>query len=288
MGYMHIENLYKYPYIFNFKEVYVLEKIHGTSAHIRYRRDGGLTLFSGGVSHESFAALFHQENLLGGMEALATSLGAADITVYGEAYGGKCQGMGDIYGKSLKFVAFDVMVDGKWFPVSTAAIFASTLGLEFVWFTRTPTVLGALNGFRDQPSVQAARNGCGVDKKSEGIVIRPVEETVDGRGNRVICKHKRDDFRETQTPREVDPEHLKVLEQADAVANEWVTEMRLTHVLDKLPGVGIEATGQVIKAMIEDVKREAEGEVVWSKDVERKIGTAAAVMFKRRLKMEGK
>lgn len=288
MGYMHIENLYKYPYIFNFPRVYALEKIHGTSAHIRYH-GGSLNLFSGGVKHEAFAKLFDATMLEATMQEMCEFNDWTGFTVYGEAYGGSCQGMSDTYGKELRFVAFDVCVERlrgqEWLRVPEAFVWVKKLGLDFVAWQEADCKLDTLNALRDLPSKQAERNGCGNDKPAEGIVIRPLEETVDGRGNRVICKHKRDDFRETRTPREVDPEKLKVLEQADAIANEWVTPMRLTHVLDKMPGIAasVEATGAVIKAMIEDVKREAEGEVVWSKDVERKIGTATAVMFKRRL-----
>ena len=39
MGYMHIDNLYKNVTIMLFKEAYVLEKIHGTSAHITWSND---------------------------------------------------------------------------------------------------------------------------------------------------------------------------------------------------------------------------------------------------------
>jgi hypothetical protein len=57
MSYMHIENLYKYPSIFLFKEVYALEKIHGTSAHISWNQ-GELNFFAGGAKHERFVSLF--------------------------------------------------------------------------------------------------------------------------------------------------------------------------------------------------------------------------------------
>ena len=36
MGYLHIENLYKNQTVLMFKELYALEKLHGTSAHIRW------------------------------------------------------------------------------------------------------------------------------------------------------------------------------------------------------------------------------------------------------------
>ena len=82
-------------------------------------------------------------------------------------------------------------------------------------------------------------------------------------GSGVIAKHKRDEFKETKTPREVSPEQFKILEDAKSIAEEWVTEMRLKHVLDKLPqGINVESTKMVIEAMVEDVYREAKGEIV--------------------------
>ncbi len=35
MGYLHIDNLYKNQTIRLFRECYALEKVHGTSAHVR-------------------------------------------------------------------------------------------------------------------------------------------------------------------------------------------------------------------------------------------------------------
>jgi len=63
MGYLHINNLYKEPDIFLFKEIFALEKIHGTSSNISYN-DGILTYFSGGVKHEDFVKLFNSDFLL--------------------------------------------------------------------------------------------------------------------------------------------------------------------------------------------------------------------------------
>ncbi len=44
MGYLHIENLYKNIDIMQFKECYAMEKIHGTSAHVRFK-DGEVAFF---------------------------------------------------------------------------------------------------------------------------------------------------------------------------------------------------------------------------------------------------
>jgi hypothetical protein len=278
MGYLHIENLYKYPDIFLFKEVYALEKIHGTSAHVGWK-DGEIKFFSGGEKHESFVALFDVPALTERFTAMAEP----EVVVFGEAYGGKCQGMKDTYGDKLRFVAFDVKIGDSWLNVPNAVDVATKLGFEFVDYARATTDVDSLNVLRDAPSTQAIRNGCGTDKKREGVVLRPLSELRKNNGERIITKHKRDDFRETKTPRDVDMEKLKVLEDAQRIAEEWVTEMRLQHVLDKTPHGGMEHTGAVIRAMVDDIKREGEGEIVWSPEAERAVGTAAAKMYKRRV-----
>jgi len=281
MGYMHIDNLYKNQKVLQFKECYALEKIHGTSAHLAYKVGmETLQLFSGGEKFEKFAKLFDHDGLLEKFKELFN----CDVTVYGEAYGGKQQGMSETYGKELKFVVFDVKVGDAWVNVPNAADIASKLGLEFVDYMKVSTNLEDLDICRDMASTQAKRNGIAEYRMREGIVIRPLEEYIDNRGKRVMAKHKRDEFKETKTKREVSPEKLKVLEDAQKIADEWVTNQRLMHVLDKLPqDINIESTGKVINAMTEDVLREADGEIVESQEAKRAIGRATAKMFKQHL-----
>lgn len=280
MSYLHIDNLYRNQDILLFKECWALEKVHGTSAHVAWK-DGELRLFSGGEKHDKFSALFDQESL----KARLTENGVPACTIYGEAYGGKCQGMSETYGKELRFICFDVKIGDCWLAVPNMADFCKGFGLEVVPFRKIPTALEYLDAERDFPSEVAYLRGCGTDKQREGIVLRPLIEVTKSNGSRIIAKHKAEKFSERKTPQKVvDKDKLAVLTEAKAVAEEWVTEMRLTHVLQRFPDVGIEQTGNVIKAMIADVYREAEGEIIQSKDVSRAIGGRAAEMFKRRIK----
>jgi len=294
MGYLHIDNLYKNQEILMFKECYAMEKIHGTSAHITFLRihKGELEdeipweyfyhikFSSGGEKHDKFANLFNKEELIERFK----EIGVDDMIVYGEAYGGKQQGMSDTYGKKLKFIVFDIKMGHSWLNVLDAEKITKQLGLEFVHYVKIPTGLGFIDGERDTDSVQAYRNGIGKGKKREGVVLRPLIEVKKNNGARIICKHKRDDFRETKTKREINPETLKILSEAKAIAEEWVTEMRLTHVLDKFPEADITQTGNVVKAMIEDIKREGDKEINWSKEVSNMIGKKSAIIFKNRIK----
>lgn len=279
MSYLHIGNLYKSREILSFKTCYAMEKIHGTSAHIAWK-DGQLKFFSGGCKHGDFIMLFNHEELA----TKFTEIGQPDITVFGEAYGGKLMKMKDTYGLNLRFVAFEVKIFDAWLAVPQAEGIVKQLNLDFVFWKEVTTDLPTLDVERDADSVQAVKCGCGDGKKREGVVLRPPFEVRLNNGDRIIAKYKRDDFQETKTPRSADKDKFEVLRGAEAIANEWVTEMRLTHILDAFPDAGIEKTGDIIKAMIDDVAREAKGEIVDSQGVGKAISRKTAVMFKQRLK----
>jgi hypothetical protein len=281
VGYLHIDNLYKDQRILMMRECFALEKIHGTSAHVSWR-DGHVTFSSGGEKHERFVALFDEPTLTAALEAM----GHPVVTVYGEAYGGSQQKQAWRYGPSLRFVTFEVEIGETWLSVVSAHDVVLKLGLEFVHYKRVPTDLATLDAERDAPSEQARRNGVEGDKPREGIVLRPLEEVRDARGNRILSKHKRDEERETMSPRKVvDPSKMEVLRAANEIADEWVTPTRLAHVLDKLgPDVGIEEMRDVIAAMTDDVIREAAGEIVDSREARSAIGKKTAETFKARLR----
>lgn len=288
MGYMHIDNLYKNQDILAFKECYALEKIHGTSAHLKYTRrqasdvEKDITFFAGGCSHENFLKLFNEDNLRKAFE----SLGLLEVTVFGEAYGGKLQGMSGTYGKELKFIAFDVKIEDNWLSVPQAEDVCKALGIEFVHYVKISTDLAEIDKQRDAESIQAIRNGIGPGKKREGVVLRPPFEVKKNNGERVLSKHKGEEFAERQNvPTVDDPAKLKVLADAQAIADEWVTMERLRHVLDKLNvGTDITKTGDVVKAMVEDVLREGKGEVIDSKEARSAIGRKTADTFKAYIK----
>lgn len=253
--------------------------VHNTSAHLKFSDKGELTFFSGGEKHDKFV---NAVKPLINMDADIPK--GIEMTVYGEAYGGKCQGMSDTYGKELKFCVFDVKIGDIWLDVPNAENVAKKLGLEFVDYVKVPSNLECFDIERDKPSAQAIKNGCGY-KQREGVVIRPLAEYTRPNGKRVIVKHKGDNFRETRTPRQVSPEQLKVLSKANEVANEWVTHMRLEHVLDKLDGDknDMSIMSKLGRAMVKDVGIESEGEVIWSKEVERAIVKRTAEILKERI-----
>lgn len=301
MGYAHIDNLYKNQNILMFRECWAMEKVHGTSAHLSFKRIPGkaeegklgmdsaeLGFFAGGASHMQFIELFDAEDL----KKRFLELGPEDMTVYGEAYGGKMQGMRGTYGDKLMFIAFDVKIGDRFLNVDSADMLVQKLGLEFVPYRRISTDLAALDAERDLPSRVAVRRGITEPKISEGVVLRPIVELVFPTGlGRIVAKHKRPEFSERASKKDtvVDPGKLEVLQKADAIATEWVTPMRLEHVLDKLQGtlqreIQSEDTRTVIDAMVEDVTREAKDEIVASREAIKAISTATGKLFHAKLR----
>ena len=289
MGYLSIPNLYRpeAQAILEFKRLFATEKIHGTSASVIWK-DGKLSFFSGGESHGRFVTLFDAAKL----EALFTEKFGPDtpVTIYGEAYGGKQQGMSGTYGKELRFVAFDVKIGDSWLAVPKACALVESMGLEFVSWKEIPSDLTSIDLERDRFSEQARRNGVEGDHIREGVVLRPPFEVTLNNGERLIAKHKRAEFSErtSKHPGLLDPAKIAVLEEAEAISAEWVTPMRLEHVLDHLKAalgrdVMIQDMPKVIAAMTEDVLREAAGEIVESKDAKKAIGHKTVKLFKARL-----
>ena len=285
MSYMHIDNLYKNKEILLFKECYAMEKIHGTSANISFKPtdpNKGIRFHSGGEKHEKFVKLFDSNVLTTKFE----ESGVKDtVIIYGEAYGGKCQGMSHTYGHDLMFIAFEVKIGETYLSVPQAESFVKNLELEFVHYEKVTTDIEILDKLSKENSVQSNRIGILAGKPREGIVLRPLIEVTKNNGERIICKYKNEAFAERLNQPKVRKEvDLVVLKEAEKIVDEWVTEMRLTHVLDKFQDANIEQTGDIIKAMNEDVHREAKGEIVESQTVKKLIASRTAQMFKARLK----
>lgn len=292
MGYLHIDNLYKDKQILQFKRIYALEKIHGTSAHVGWDQ-GQLSFFSGGESHDRFVALFDKPALhMAFAERFGHGFTDESVVVYGEAYGGKQQKMSATYGPDLKFIAFDVRVGDSWLQVEQAHRVVEGLGLEFVDYEQIEATIEAIDAERDKPSTQARRNGILEDKIREGVVLRPVFEVTLNDGSRLIAKHKRDEFRETGSPRPtVTGEKAEMMMRAGLIAEEWATANRFDHVIDQLirerddKDIHMQDIPALNRLMVADILREGAGEILIEENaLSKAVGPIVVKFLKTRLK----
>lgn len=283
MGYFrHMDNLYRNPDALTLPEgeCYAMEKIDGTSAHIKWK-DGKVHFFSGGSKFETFKELFDEGALAKFfLDVEERHLANLEVVIYGEAYGAKVQGLPHRYGDKLKFVAFEVHWNDIWLDVPEAERIVNFCGLEFVHYVKIPCTEAAFNAERDKPSTQAQRNGMG-EQLSEGIIIRPLTERYREDGTRCIWKHKQDRVREMKTPRSLDPDKNKVLEDARAVAEEFVVKGRIHNARSNFQYEDwcIENTGKVIDYIVNDVIAECHGEFVDTKETRKAMAKRAAKLF---------
>lgn len=298
MGYASIDNLYANQTILLQPECYALEKLHGSSAHLHYIPAGGdpepesrgtrlssgeaiLKIFSG-EQQANFEALFNKERLL-----TLFALLSADVRIYGECYGGKVQQNSWRYGKDLKFTAFDVKLNGEWLTIPEAEKLVKFMELEFVHYVRIETKLSLIDAERDATSEQAIRNGVttrnGEFVRREGVVLRPIEEKPDHRGNRICAKHKRKEERETKTERPVNADKIALSKAARDVAEEWVTANRVGNARSHFSESDWVITNMqnLIRYVLQDVYTEAGTEIEQTPENNREICKRAAQLIKQ-------
>lgn len=291
MGFMHIIPLYKYPNFFKLYDlIYAMEKIHGTSTWITYEANCDyLKYHSGGETGERFKSLFDDQYLKTELEKLSKENKWRKIKIHGECYGNKNQAMSKTYGEELKFIVFDVNVNGNFLDIPKAEQIAKNLGMEFVDYVIGPNTPDWIEEQSNRFSVQAEKNGCGNDKHREGVVVRPLIESTFEDGKRAIAKHKNAFFWEITTRRPLG-ERVKILENDLEIVEEWVTLERFKHVTDRVlqdkedKTIVLSDIKKFIELMVEDVKREGEGEIVWSLLVEKGIKKKTGIMFKNEFK----
>lgn len=296
VGYLHINNLAKDDKVLLFKEVWATEKVHGTSAHVSWNPDQQrIVYFSGGASAENFRALFDEAFEERFMKLVDQNGKDIEVVVYGEAYGGKMQGMRLTYGNELRFIAFEVRVGCHWLNFDKVREIAKDLGLEVVPGKVIPATEEALTEYRNSPSEVAVLRGCqdNTDRFGnkpplrEGIVIRPLVEMRTNDNSRVMAKFKNPCFSERESRKDADfpSERKQEILKAEAAAKDFTTETRLEHVLDALglKEPTLQDTPKVIKGMVEDILREGAGEVEDSKTLRREIGRISVKLFRQKL-----
>ena len=284
MGYYEIPNLEKDGRILNFKSVYALEKIHGTSAYISFL--GSSIIFSpGGASYKEFRELFNEEKLTSSYQKLGVSKGMV-VAIYGEAYGGKEQGMRKVYGDKLKFICFEVKFNDSWLNVPSAESLVKSLGLDFVHYDKVETNMAMLNELIESSSPQGILNGMPPHIR-EGIVLRPLEELYLSNGKRIIAKYKSDNFK-PNTKKEKTQRELALHTACEAVSQEIVTWGRLLRVIKKLKSVykelDIKSTPIVCRAMYEDIASNANTDINETPLFKKAVGKITAEMYKNMLK----
>ena len=107
---------------------------------------------------------------------------------------------------------------------------------------------------------------------------------------RKIYKNKRPEFSEHSTPRKLLEKSKESSANAIQIAKDWVTDMRLEHVMDQLTrnDSGEETEEKkisfvdILSAMVDDIKNESVGEIEFNVNIEREIKRQCAKLIKVR------
>ena len=179
----------------NVKRWSVTEKVDGTNVRIGYRF-GGEVQFGGRTDNAQMPTTlvnylrrtFTAENM-----AAVFATTDADVTLFGEGYGGNIQ-KGGIYRPDPSFRLFDVRVGEWWLEPESVSDIASLLGISTV---PTLLVIGDLPRTADDlkaiiPQTLVCEGGTG--GRAEGIVARTYPLMLNRRGERIMWKLKFKDF----------------------------------------------------------------------------------------------
>jgi len=116
---------------------------------------------------------------------------ANNVCLYGEGYGKKIQSGGNYLPNRVDFILFDVKIGDRWLTRDNCENIATKLNIGIVPIICICSLLEAVeyvkNGFYSTISA---------DKEyiAEGLVMKPIAELFNRRGERVIAKIKHKDF----------------------------------------------------------------------------------------------
>jgi RNA ligase (TIGR02306 family) len=199
VSYTDVENLRNFPTVLtDAEEVVATEKVHGTNCRVGVIEGelmaGSMEVRRKRPAHDEHLAssLYWFPMSLAPVHALLDELSrtSRQVILFGEVYGSKVQNLSYGCAGKLGFVAFDLLVDGRYLDAEDFALHCAKHGVP-----TAPIV------FHGPFSVDAIRNVsggrttfAGADHIREGVVVRPVRERADPKIGRVILKYLSDEY----------------------------------------------------------------------------------------------
>ena len=176
----------EFEYLANLRWIFT-EKVDGTNIRIMW--DGENVKFGGRTNNAQIPTfLLYKLDELFPKEKLSKVL-SGPVCLYGEGYGVKIQKSGGNYKlDGTDFVLFDIRVDSWWLQRDTIESIAKSLEIKTVPIVGYGTFNDAIQivkpGFKSQWG----------DFQAEGLVIKPMIDLFNRKGNRIITKMKCKDF----------------------------------------------------------------------------------------------
>jgi len=276
--YSSIENIRKSSEVLLYDTI-ITEKIHGTNVRFYYGNGG---LYVGGrntiiynpqvgevkndgygfynfISNHPCLEIFHET-------------GEYDnYTFYGEFHGPGIQ-KGIKYSEEKDLRIFDIRhPDGNFLNWEQVEYICNKLNLKIVPVFHKGKIsdIGVLNSFLNINSKCAIENGINLeDNIAEGIVIKPLIEMMDKRGDRIIVKYKSKKWAEnadgvSKMPKELSKEEVEFQKQAREFASMVATEGRLHTIIEHITRDGnveinMKRVPDFLREFVKDVMEEYE------------------------------
>jgi len=167
------------------------EKIDGTNIRVHWDGEGSIVIGGRTDNAQIHADLYGVISDAFDACLLEQSFSGVPVTFYGEGYGHKVQKVGKMYlPDSHSFILFDVRIDNYWLERHNVIDIAGELGIDSVPIWGTGTLYDAIDMVRE-----GFKSKLG-DLTAEGLVMRPIVEMYNRRGERVISKIKHRDFQD--------------------------------------------------------------------------------------------
>lgn len=191
------------------------------------------------------------------------------LAIYGELFGEGCADLH--YGVTRPEMRLfgEVALDGKFLGYHDAMhVIGEVFGpylegmLAPVLYAGKPS-LAVFKRLRDRTSMVALEGG--ESQLSEGVIIRPTEETYSALTlSRLVAKYKSPLYEERRSLRNVDPETLPAYVDALDLITDCITEERIRHVFARLEASGVRLERNRIReytdALYHDIRKETVGE----------------------------
>lgn len=250
---------------------YATEKIHGANFQFSVNTEG---FWVGSRTQQVDGQFFKSQSVIDSLKGSVLKayelLGASEMVIYGELFGGYFPGekttasavqKGIVYSPHLEFLAFDVTVDGQWLSRQGIDQNPEVWGdIQFVpVIAKGLTFEEALAFPEEFDSVIPSFLGYsyGEPNQAEGLVINHYSYTVTNKfGERAVIKKKTKAF----TEKKAVGTKAKIAHEAHPLEAEvlaYVTGARYEAVVSKIGDVTLKDMGRVLGAFQKDVFEDA-------------------------------
>ena len=166
------------------------EKIDGTNIRVIWDKDTKQVTMHGRTYRSQLPApLYHRLHTLFTTQEFVNH-DMPSMTLYGEGYGKGIQKVGKLHlPYSVDFILFDIRVDDYWLKHEAVHSIASQLNVPMVPNLGHGTLQEAVDIV-----ARGVTSALNYDMIAEGLVMRPVIQMFDRRGQRIITKIKYKDY----------------------------------------------------------------------------------------------